>query len=123
VTLGESLREVTAVLVPSPALPVHETVAVELEHLIGRPCRRLSDHGRAPGPGELRLGVVEDDGSGSEWYSLAFRARGSGELLASRPHLLFSGLHWLWERHADDPAPEPGAGAQVVRLDSCRGRG
>ena len=111
-TLRESLCEVSAVLVPSPALPVHETVAVELENLIGRPCRRLPDHGRAPGPGELRVGVVEDDGHEAEWYSLAFRARGSGELLASRPHLLFSGLRWLWDRHGDDPAPEPGAAAR-----------
>ena len=108
-TIREALCEVEAVLLPASSLPVHETAAAELERLSGRPCRRVDDHGGAPRPGELRLGVIEQSSDGEsnpegEWYSLELSGRGSGELVVSRPHLLFSALRYLWDRHGDDPA-------------------
>jgi hypothetical protein len=103
-TVAEALRRATSVEIPSPVFPVEMTVAESLvkslssgAHIIELP---PPDAHRA---GSFRVRVVrEGEDTSAGWFRFSLAPDGTGELVASRPHLLYGALCTVLEERGTD---------------------
>jgi hypothetical protein len=123
-TVGDALRRVTTVVIPSLPLPVEKTVADSLLKRI--PSRaHLAERGGsgAPRAGEFIIRIErggEDTSAG--WFRFSIAPDGTGELTASRPHLLYGALcRVLEEWEGDDVQKHATARKEVFRLPWLEG--
>ncbi|HEX7574410.1 MAG TPA: hypothetical protein VF514_15085 [Bacteroidota bacterium] len=118
-TVADALLRATSVEILSPPLPVERTVAESLlKHL--SPGAHIEERHMSASPraGAFRVSVKrggEDTSAG--WFSFRISADGTGELMASRPHLLFGAFcRVLEEWGGDDVQKYATARKEVFRL-------
>jgi hypothetical protein len=98
-TIIESLAQTKVILFTSPSTQVEQTVAHELQMIIGNRVEIKQSAGLSAPAGSIRVAVVQDKSKwhalhpaldrGKEWMMVRAKSGAGIEVLASRPHLLY----------------------------------
>ncbi len=123
-TVEDALRRATSIGIPAVSLPVERTVA---ESLLKRmsPGARI-DEGLESSPlrpGCFRVRVIRrEEDTSAGWFSFSIATDGTGDLTASRPHLLYAAMcRVLEEWGGDDVQKYATARKEVFRLPWLEG--
>ncbi len=123
-TVGEALKHMTAVEIPSSPIPVESTVAREVRALLasGATLNEVP-RGRRQQPGTLRVSVLPAGADSSRgWFRLKITGDGSAELTASHPHLLYTAFCRLRDEWVSAPVSGFAQGRTVaMRLSWLEG--
>ena len=123
-TVADVLRRASAVEIPGMNIPVERTVAESLlAHL--SPGARIESVSMSAPPrqGAIRVRVAgEEKDTSAGWFSFRIAPDGTGELAASRSHLLYAALCTVIEERAGDPVLKyEAARKEYVRLPWLEG--
>lgn len=101
-TVRDALHHVIRIEIPSQGQPVERTAAEALRTALS-PGATIAEAGvhTAQTRGCLRVQVSREKSAGG-WFRLRLLPDGTGEITASRPHLLYTAFCWVRDEWADD---------------------
>ena len=123
-TVGDALRRATSLDIRATSLPVERAVAESLLLRLSPGAHLEMKFVSPPArPGAFRVRVMPGAGDTSAgWFSFSIAPDGTGDLTASRPHLLYAALCTvLEERLGDDVAKYATARREYARLPWLEG--